>query len=462
MSSAGSAVVIGSSIGGLLAARVLSDSYARVVVLDRDVLPEGAAARRGVPQGRQLHVLLSRGKDALEELFPGLSAELNERGARLVDLHGDVHWYNDGQRMRRAPSSLIAVGMSRPLLEDALRARVAALPGVRLRAPIEVLGLSATADGSRVTGVRLLPPGADSAEEILAADLVVEASGRGSRTPIWLAELGYPRPPEEQVRVDVTYVTRVYRREPHHLGGLSGALTNAVPGSPRAGIVAAQEDGCYAVALSGMLGEEPPTDDEGMAAFADSLAAPQVGEVVRTAVAQSPPAKMRFPVSTRRRYERLRRFPAGYLVMADALCSFNPIYGQGMTVAALEALLLRRLLAEDSSGAGDTNDLARRFFRGAAKVIDGPWSIAVGADLRFPEVTGRRSPKVRFVNAYVHRLHVAAVADPVLGAAFLRVLNLVDPPTRLLAPPIVLRVLRGSVGRRAARASDGSHVAQTR
>ncbi|HEV2886064.1 MAG TPA: hypothetical protein VGX49_04070, partial [Jatrophihabitans sp.] len=212
-------------------------------------------------------------------------------------------------------------------------------------------------------------------------------------------------------------------------------------GSPRAGIVAAQEDGLYAVALSGMLGEEPPTDDEGMAAFADSLAAPQIGELVRTAVPHGPPAMMRFPVSTRRRYERLRRFPAGYLVMADALCSFNPIYGQGMTVAALQALLLRRLLAEG------TDHLARRFFRGAARVIDGPWSIAVGTDLRFPEVIGRRSPKVRFVNAYVHRLHVAAVADPVLGAAFLRVLNLVDPPTRLLTPGIVLRVLRGSTGR---------------
>src|SRR3954468_9192738 len=395
MSEARSAVVIGASIGGLLAARVLSDHHARVVLLDRDELPDSAAARRGVPQGRQLHVLLSRGKEALDELFPGLSAELNARGAPLVDLHGDVHWYNDGYRMRRAPSPLVAVGMSRPLLEDALRARVAALPGVETRSPVEVLGLTTTADRGRVTGVRLLPAG--GAEETLTADLVVDASGRGSRTPIWLAELGYSSPAEDQVRVGVTYVTRTYRREPHHLEGLSGALTNAVPGLPRAGIVAAQEDGRYAVALSGMLGEQPPTDDEGMAAFAESLAAPQVGEVVRTAVPQSEPATMRFPVSTRRRYERLRRFPAGYLVTADAVCSFNPIYGQGMTVAALEALLLRRLLASgDPAGLGGTDQLARRFFAGAAKVIDGPWSIAVGTDLRFRQVTGRRTPKVRF------------------------------------------------------------------
>jgi 2-polyprenyl-6-methoxyphenol hydroxylase-like FAD-dependent oxidoreductase len=158
---------------------------------------------------------------------------------------------------------------------------------------------------------------------------------------------------------------------------------------------------------------------------------------------------MRFPVSLRRRYERLRAFPDGLLVTADALCSFNPIYGQGMTVAALEALRLRRLLA------GGRRDLARRFFRHAARVIDGPWSIAVGTDLRFPEVPGPRTPLVRFVNAYVHRLHAAASGDARLGAAFLRVLNLVDPPTRLLRPGTVLRVVRGLV-RRAPRPAGES------
>jgi 2-polyprenyl-6-methoxyphenol hydroxylase-like FAD-dependent oxidoreductase len=454
MSSGRSAVVIGASMGGLLAARALSDTYASVVIVDRDVLPDGPASRRGVPQGRQLHVLLSRGREALDELFPGLSRELAAAGVPQVDLHGNVHWYNDGYRMRRAPSPLIAMGMSRPLLEHAVRARVAALPGVRFLPPTEVLGPTTTPDGRRVTGVRVLPRDGDGAEYTIAADLVVDACGRASRTPVWLGELGYPRPVEEQVRVGVTYVTRTYRREPHLMEGLLGALTNAVPGQPRAGIVAAQEDNRFAVALSGMLGEEPPTDDEGFAAFADSLAAPQVAEVIRSSVPESEPVLMRFPASQRRRYERLRRFPDGYLVVADALCSFNPIYGQGMTVAALETLLLRRLLAEG----GD--DLARRFFRGAAKLIDAPWSIAVGTDLRFSEVVGPRTAKVRFVNAYVHRLHMAATADPVLGAAFLRVLNLVDPPTRLLAPGIVLRVLRGFVRRRTDTAPAARPVAR--
>ncbi|MER5334783.1 FAD-dependent monooxygenase [Micromonospora sp. NPDC002717] len=432
----GSAVVIGASMGGLLVACALTEAYDRVTLVDRDVLPERAASRRGVPQGRQLHVLLARGRQAFEELLPGITAELTANGVPTVDLHEQVHWYNDGHRMRRAPSPLLGFGVSRPLLEQVVRRRVAALPGVRIVSGCEAEGLTTTADRRRVTGVRLRPR--DGEPHTVEADLVVDAGGRGSRSPVWLAELGYRPAPEDRVRIGVTYVTRTYRREPHHLEGLLGALTNAVPGQPWGGIVAVQEQDRFAVALSGVLGEEPPADDEGMAAFADRLAAPQIAELLRTARPASPPVTMRYPASVRRRYERLRRFPAGYLVVADALCSFNPVYGQGMTVAALEALLLRRLVRRRP------DRLARSFFRGARRLIDGPWSIAVGTDLRFPEVPGRRSPRVRLVNAYVGRLHAAAARDAALGAAFLRVLNLVDPPARLLSPAVLLRVLRGA------------------
>ncbi|GGQ35444.1 FAD-binding monooxygenase [Streptosporangium pseudovulgare] len=439
-----SAVVIGASIGGLLAARALSETHAEVTVVDRDLLPEEAASRRGVPQGRQLHVLLARGREAFDELFPGLTEELAAMGAPLIDLQEQVHWYNDGYRMRRVPSPLVAFGISRPLLEHVVRARVAALPGVNLVAGCEVTSLVAAPGSGRVTGVRVRPRAGDTAsaaESVIHADLVVDAGGRGSRSPVWLQELGYAPAAQEQVRVGITYVTRTYRREPHHLGGLLGAFTNATPELPRAGIVAAQENGTFAVVLSGMLGEEPPTDDEGMARYAATLTAPQIAEVVRSAVPLSAPVRMRYPASVRRRYERLRRFPDGYLVMADALCSFNPVYGQGMTVAALEALLLRRLLTRGADG------LARRFFRGAARIIDAPWSISVGTDLRFPGVEGRRTATVRFVNAYVNRVHAAATTDPVVGAAFLRVLNLIDAPARLLAPTVALRILWGLLGR---------------
>ncbi|PZG13738.1 squalene monooxygenase [Micromonospora craterilacus] len=435
MAAPGHAVVVGASLGGLLAARALVGTFAEITLLDRDSLPAEPAHRRGVPQGRQVHVLLARGRQVLEELFPGLGADLYRRGATPVDLHGQVHWYNDGHRMRPARSDLTGFGMSRPLLEQAVRERVAALPGVRIVPECEVTGLTATPDRRRVTGVRLAPT--TGLGDSLAADLVIDAGGRGSRSPIWLAELGYPTAEQERVEVGVTYVTRRYRREAGQLDGMLGVLANAMPGRPRYGVVAPQEGDRFAVTMAGILGEEPPVDDDGFARYAASLTAPQVGELVRDGKPLDEPVRMRFPASVRRRYERLARFPAGYLVFADALCSLNPVYGQGITVAAGQALLLRRLLARDH------DRLARRFFRRAARMIDAPWSIAVGADLRFPGVRGRRTLMVRFVNAYLARLHAAAADDAVLGAAFLRVLNLIDPPARLLGPDVALRVLVG-------------------
>jgi 2-polyprenyl-6-methoxyphenol hydroxylase-like FAD-dependent oxidoreductase len=442
MAHAGTAVVIGASMGGLLAARALSETYAHVSVFDRDLFSDVPASRRGVPQDKQLHVLLARGREVLEELFPGLTEELVDLTVPLVDLHGQIDWVNDGNLMRRAPSTLMALGMSRPLLEHVVRARVAALPQVDIIPACEVVGLTATPDSQRITGVRVRERADDAVEREVPADLVVDAGGRGSQTPAWLTALGYPPVPQERVHVGVTYVTRTYRREPHHIGGLLGALTNATPEVPRAGVVAVQEDGLFAVALSGMMGEVPPTDDAGMASFAKTLAASHAAEIISSAVPVGDPVVMRFPASQRRHYEKMRRFPDGYLVMADAMCSFNPLYGQGMTVAALQALLLRRLIPRG------TQDLAPRFFRGASRLIDRPWSISVGTDLRFPAVEGRRTLQIRFVNAYIGRLHTAATTDPVLGAAFLRVINLIDAPARLLAPNLVLRVLRGQRGRR--------------
>lgn len=436
MPRSGTAIVIGASMGGLLAARALSDTYAHVTVIDRDRLPDEAASRRGVPQGRQLHVLLARGREVLEELFPGLTDELLAAGVPLVDLHGQVHWVNNGYAMSKAPSTLRAFGIGRPLLEHVVRTRVAALTGITFLTECEVTGLAATPDGRRITAVRVQErAGAEPRE--LRADFVVDASGRASRTPQWLPQLGYPTVPEERVDVGITYVTRLYRREPHDLGGLLGALANATPEIPRYGVIAAQENGQFAVALSGMLGEVPPTDDAGMAAFARTLPTPHFADIVANAIPAGEPVLMRFPASQRRRYEKMRRFPDGLLVMADAMCSFNPVYGQGITVAALQAQLLRNML-------GQGTPAPRAFFRRAAKLVDRPWSISVGSDLKFPGVEGRRTAQVRFVNAYIDRLHAAATTDRVLGEAFLRVLNLIDAPTRLLDPRIVARVLRGA------------------
>jgi 2-polyprenyl-6-methoxyphenol hydroxylase-like FAD-dependent oxidoreductase len=432
------AVVLGASMAGLATARVLADVYGRVTVVDRDLLPAPGAQRRGVPQGRHAHGLLARGREVLEELFPGLTDELVAQGALYGDIQLHGRWYNEGVRLRQGPSGLNSLAVSRPLLEGQIRRQLAAFPNVSIVDGCDVAGLVATPDRRRVTGIRTLRRGTGP-EQVLEADLVVDATGRGSRSPAWLATLGYEPPEQEAVRPRAAYASAVYRRRPaEHLGGDRVVILAATHATRRGAAMLAMEDDRWIVTLFGYLGERPPTEPGAFVDWAATLAAPDVHEVISSAELLQAPVPAHFPASVRLRYERLDRFPEGYVVTGDAVCSFNPIYGQGMTVGALEALALRDCLRDGA------DQLRQRFFRSAAKLVDTPWSIAVGADLRFPEVEGPRTPKVRMVNAYLARLHVAAGSDPVLGRAFLRVVNLIDPPEHLMSPELAFRVMRGA------------------
>jgi 2-polyprenyl-6-methoxyphenol hydroxylase-like FAD-dependent oxidoreductase len=431
------AVVLGASMAGLLAAQVLSDGYGQVTVIDRDELPEAAMHRRGVPHGRHLHALAARGQQALEELFCGLTAELVADGVPAGDMLADTRLFFSGHRLRQAPTGLGLLCASRPVLEGRVRARVRALPNVRLVDRCDVVGLATTPDRRRVTGARLLRRADGSAEEVLGADLVVDATGRGARTPAWLEALGYPRPPVAQVRVGLGYATRIYRLPPDALGGDLAVLHAATPRHPRAGALQVLEGDRWMVTLAGILGDHPPTDPVGFLDFARSLRFPDIYQAVRDAEPLDDPVAFRFPASVRHRYEKLDRFPDGLLVMGDAVASFNPIYGQGMSVAALEALALRRHLEHG------TAPRPRRWFRELARVVDVPWEIAAGGDLVFPGVQGRRTAKVRLVSAYLARLHAAAAHDADLAGAFLQVAGLVAPPQSLLRPGVAARVLRG-------------------
>ena len=430
------AVVLGASMAGLVAARALADAYAQVVVVDRDELPETAMHRRGVPHGRHAHALLARGQQALEELFPGLTAELIAQGVPAGDLLANGRWYVSGHRLRQVNIGLVSLSVSRPLLEGYLRARVRALPNVAFLESCDILGLTATPDGRRVSGARVRRADG-SAGEVLGADLVVDATGRGSRTPIWLEALGYARPETEQVRVGLGYATRTYRLPPDALDGDLAVLDATTPDHPRGGALLRLEGDRWMVTLAGMLGDHPPIDPDGFLDFARSLRFPDIYQAVRDAEPLDDPVGFRFPASVRHRYERLDRFPDGLLVVGDAVCSFNPIYGQGMSVAALEALTLRRHL---QLGAVPQ---PRRFFAEVARVVDVPWDIAAGGDLVFPGVPERRPLKVRLVSAYLARLHAAAAHDADLAGAFLRVAGLVAPPGSLLRPGVAARVLRG-------------------
>lgn len=428
------AVVIGASMGGLLAARALADFYATVTVLERDTLPLTDVPRKGVPQGRHAHGLLARGRSVIETFFPGWTDEVVAGGGVRGDIVRDVSWIGHGVTLKTAPSDLIGLLASRPVLEGHVRRRLLALPNVRVIEDGAVQGLVAGSGGAVIKGVRVRV--GNGVEQNVTADLVIDASGRGSSSPAWIASLGYARPEEERIEIGIGYTTRVYRRHPTDLGGKLAVVVAGSAPNWRNGTILYQAEDRWIVSIGGYFGDHAPDDNQMFAAYAGSLPTSDIHDVVAHAEPLSDFVSYRYPANLRRRYERLPRFPRGYLVFGDALCSFNPVYGQGMTVAAQEAALLQACLRD-----GDA-DLARRFFSAAKVAIDTPWDIAVGNDLRHPGVQGPRPPRVRFINWYIGKLHMAARHDAALAKAFLKVANLEAPPARLMHPAVVMRVVR--------------------
>jgi 2-polyprenyl-6-methoxyphenol hydroxylase-like FAD-dependent oxidoreductase len=430
----GSAVVIGAGIAGLAAAATLAQRFDRVLVLDRDELPADAVPRRGVPQGSHGHVLLAAGLRALGELFPGLRAELVTAGATPFDPGSDLCFVRYGAVAPAATTGLDLVSVSRPLLETTLRRRVAALRNVSIRTRTAVSGLYG--DATRVAGAVL-----DDGTRV-AADLVVDCSGRGTRSDRWLCDLGLPTPRVREVRVGVGYATRLLRREPGDLdAGTAVLVVPTPPQEKRYGVAIPIEGDRWIVSLAGWHGTYPGTDEESFRAHARNLPHPAIAQLLDRATPLGGITTVGFPSSRRRMFEVLRRVPAGYLAAGDAICSFNPVYGQGMTCAALEAVALGAVL--DRHGA-PTARMARDFYRAAAAVIATPWSFAVGADFAYPQTLGPRPLGTTAFNWYSQRIGVAVQHSVDVRRAFSNVQQLTAPPSVFFRPSMVAKVLRAS------------------
>ena len=437
------AIVIGGSIAGLLAARVLTDHFRTVTIIERDRLPFTPAARSGAPQSAHQHVLLLRGLQITEALFPGISDELIGAGAPVIDMAADVAWLTAAGWGVRFESDQKILTSSRELLEWSIRRRLAEQDGIRFVETADVCGL--VRSGDAVVGVRLRARGVRAGEQEERAHLVVDTSGRHSKLPEWLAALGYARPRERVVNGYLGYASRMYRLPaavPQTWRGLY--VQPAPPHHRRGGVIFPLEGDRWHVTLAGVGRDYPPIDEAGFLEFAQSLRSRILFDAIRHAEPLSPISGFRATENRWRAYESIRRFPDGILVLGDAACAFNPVYAQGMTTAALGAetlatLLERRRVRETGAIAG----LGRLFQRALARGNAPAWQLATSEDLRLIETTGARaSVATRLGHAYFDRIIRLTTERPDVRLAFLRTMNMLDGPRVLFAPRILSAALR--------------------
>ncbi|MFE8600164.1 FAD-dependent oxidoreductase [Archangium violaceum] len=431
-------VVLGSSMAGLLATRVLSERFEKVTLVERDALQDNPEPRKGSPQAQHLHVLLARGAQVIEELFPGFFKELVEAGSCPGEM-SDAAWYHFGQWKARAQTGVIAYSQTRGLLDWKVRQRVLALPNVTVLDRCEAHGYLTTPDKSRVTGLKLQRQG-EPEMALDGVDLVVDASGRGSQTPRWLEELGYPRVEQTIIKTDVAYNSRMYHRPKNHKASWSMLAVYAdPPNGRRMGVLMPIEKDRWILSLCGILKDHAPTDEAGFLQFARELPKPDIYDAVKDAEPAGPIVVHKFPGSQRRHYDQMARFPESLVVLGDALCSLNPIYGQGMTASALEVMLLRECLLKQ--GPGELSGLAQRFRKQVPSVLLVPWMLALTEDLSYPEVEGQRPPGFGLMRWYATRLHNLAAHDPEVVRGFANVQHMLKSPAALASPGILWRVL---------------------
>ena len=431
------AVVIGAGIGGLAAAKAVAPFFEGVVVLDRDSLPDGPESRAGTPQDRHTHVLLAGGSAALSRLFPGVERELVDEGAIKARLYRDLYVEFPGHDP--LPRRDVGVDMfcqSRPLIEYLCRRSLLREPNVEVVSRARVTGIEPSADLGAAAGVRCED---EKGSRTLPADLVIDASGRGAPTLAFLEAAGRPNPPESEIGIDMAYATAIF--EPPRDRPDWSLLTH-IPARPkfrRSGALIPIEGGRWIVSLGGVHGDNPPNDLEGYLAFAATFRTPKFHDAIRSARLLGEITRFNLPRSVRRHFEQVERFPRGLIPIGDSICRFNPVYGQGMTVAAQEAIALARLLEARRASADPLSGLASEFFAEASATVDTPWAVALG-DFAYPETRGERPPDFERTQLYQDGLVRLVVEDPEVQKLSSEVNHLLKPRNALREPALAQRV----------------------
>ena len=442
------AIVVGGSIAGMLAARVLADSFENVIIIETDKLPDHASIRKGVAQSVQPHVLFTKGYRILEELFPGISASLSAAGAISIDWAKEFHYFTEGRWSANNPddSDIVSVTCSRPLIEWAIRQKLTQFSNVQFLEQHRVTGLLANFKQTAITGV-CLHSLVDNTSHSMPASLVVDAAGRRSNAPQWLKTLGFTPPPETVINPFLGYATRRYRQPEGFTSDWKVLLISQQPPSnTRLGYLAKIENGEWIATLGGYGHDFPPTDEAGFLEYASTLSSPQFYEAIKNAQSISPIYAHRATANRMRHYEKIK-LPFGFLALGDAVCALCPVYGQGMTVSALSAIVLQDWLKTSQNSKTNFLGNPASFQKNLAKSNQLHWMLATSQDSRFPTTAGRNKPGKleKVLGWYMQQLQVMASEQSSIQTMFMEVAHVLKSPIAFYHPKIILRVLARSL-----------------
>jgi 2-polyprenyl-6-methoxyphenol hydroxylase-like FAD-dependent oxidoreductase len=455
------AIVVGASMAGMLTARVLADVFERVTVLERDTLPNGPDIRAGVPQARHLHVLLPRGRRILEQYFPGITLELVTEGAEILDIANDVAWLTPQGWGVRFPSEFEGVTSTRSLLDHIVRSRLKRVPNVEIIESCDVTSLVGLA--KRVEGVKLRRRNGNDpgSVEVLESDFVAVTTGRNSAVSNWLQQLGLPEPETTYVNANVGYASQMFRR-PERIGTSWRALflQAAPPATTRAGILFPVEGNRWLVTIQGGDRDYPPLDQPGFLEFARSLRSPALYEAIKDAEPIGLVSGYRATENQLFHYERLDLWPESLVVLGDTVCAFNPVYGQGMTTAALAAADLGNCLRKRP---GSLDGVAHRFQRRLARINKTPWMLATSEDLRYVGVEGAKASKAtRQMHKYMDYVLRSATRCESVRKRFLQVQGMLKGPRVIFGPSVILQVAKEAISAGSSAAPEPAITTQNR
>ncbi|MDB5056472.1 MAG: monooxygenase FAD-binding protein [Bacilli bacterium] len=435
------AVVIGGGISGLLAARVLAGHFEKVTVFEKDNIPTDPDFRKGVPHDRQPHLMNTKGEMIISKYFPGfyeeIDKEVDEEIARLNT--ESFAFFQNGCWKVHCKTRVDSHLMSRPFLEYHVRRRLQDFQNIHFLQGHHVDEWVIDKVNNRVKGISF--KNQESRLENIQADLFVDASGRGSRMPKWLESNGYGILSEEKVEVNVAYLSQIFPRSQKE-DFTAILIYPTAPEDTRMGVIFPMEANRWHVSMVGLLGDHPKISDDGLKEFAKSLTRPDIYDAIHNLTPLSPVSSFRFPANVRRYYERMAKLPDNLIAIGDAVCSFNPIYGQGMSVAAMESEALDVILSRKAN----SQHFSKYYFKKIKKIINNAWMASIGEDLRYPLVKGKRSLMIKFSHWYLAQLFELSSFNAKICGTFFEVQMCIEKPTKLFKPSIFFKVIQHSLG----------------